>query len=119
MVKPGRHTGQLDSHVDAYRLSVGQFITRLMGLAKTTPVAPQHAVFEPGERVRLIASELNSADHAAKVWSVVECCCDLCALGSVVAVDEAVPGIGWRHFGAKALRHSGQPDGDELCGRKV
>ena len=83
-------------------------------------------VFKPGDRVRMTATALHSmygtwriiAADAAKTWTVVECRCDLCESPRVVAVDELVAldecAVVNRHISAKALRHAGQPYGDEL-----
>lgn len=40
-------------------------------------------------------------------WTVVECDCDLCALGRHVAVDQPFEG-GWRHISRVALRRRGE-----------
>lgn len=79
----------------------------------------QRDVFETGDRVVIKGSALfamgqRTGRDAARVWVIVECGCELCGTGRLVAVDQWVDEIGWRHIGKSALRHVGQPTVDEL-----
>jgi hypothetical protein len=78
-------------------------------------------VFVAGDRVvmrgtALVAAGCMSGPDCARVWTVIECGCDLCqqSAGRLVAVDQEVDGYGWRHISKVALRHYGQPTVDEL-----
>ena len=82
----------------------------------------------PGDRVRLTGRFLvftaqRSGAEGAKVWTVRECACSLCAAGAHVSVDEpstyggytaeeiaAEPGLAWRHVARANLARGGVPD---------
>ena len=84
----------------------------------------KHAgVFAVGDRVvmtgRALYAQRVGGGDVAKVWTVTDCGCELCQSGRLVAVDQWVDEIGWRHITKAALRHAGQPTADELsesCG---
>ena len=75
-------------------------------------------VFAVGDRVVMIGRALYAqragGSDVAKVWTVTDCGCELCQSGRLVAVDQWVADIGWRHIARVALRHAGQPTADEL-----
>lgn len=84
--------------------------------------------FAPGNRVRLTGRFLTftgqrSGSEGAKVWTVRECSCGLCAGGAHIAVDESStyggytaeeiatePGLAWRHVARANLTRVGVPD---------
>lgn len=76
--------------------------------------------FVPGDRVVFTGKALNSmgVQHGAdvaRVWSVLECACDLCRLGRHVCTDQALlDGSGWRHISCAALRLERQPSIDDI-----
>lgn len=76
-------------------------------------------VFEISDRVVMTGRALYSSGQrtgrdVARVWTVTECACDLCQTGRLVAVDQWVDEIGWRHIAKVAVRHYGQPCVDDL-----
>lgn len=84
--------------------------------------------FRPGDRVVMTARALYSmhgadklvAAEAVKEWTVVECSCQLCASGRLVATHELIAldddgeVVTHRHISKTALRHRGQPYSEEL-----
>jgi hypothetical protein len=78
-------------------------------------------VFAIGDRVVMRGSHLFATGQlagpdCARIWTVIECGCDLCerAGARLVAVDQEVDGYGWRHILKRSLRHYGQPTVDEI-----
>jgi len=69
--------------------------------------------FRPGQRVvmgiRGLAAQGGPSRDAARVWTVIECECDLCATKRFVGVDQRVSHYGMRHIACANLCHYGQP----------
>lgn len=77
--------------------------------------------FSVGDRVvyrgaALYAEGKLTGPDVARIWTVIDCGCDLCQQASdrLLAVDQEVDGYGWRHILRSKLRHYGQPTVDEV-----
>lgn len=82
-----------------------------LGRHQFEPAGGGCEVFAVGERVVLIRP--RGADDLRRVWTVAECRCDLCRAG-LVALNEWIAPVGWRHVTPRALRRYGHPRASEL-----
>lgn len=135
MKKSDEKRDELNELQSEYRSAISPVIDRVMllGSVRKAVLDAEHEVmcqaeearwkprdvFAVGDRVVIKGSALfamgqRTGRDAALVWTVVECGCELCKTGRLVAVDQWVEDIGWRHIGRAALRHVGQPTVDEL-----